>query len=362
MGSPSRVLPFDRSQAAAVASFPTPVGAAPYRHRVDFVENSFLPDNWCAAYSEYVQTTDPGRATDDKVISACRWLDWCSAHDLDPLANPAGVARRHAVNWINRPSADGVKPALATRELRLSYGRQFYRWIALEFGDYLDADPFEGISLAGAQPDPPRNWRRLSHVELDALWSACCSWSAAAGRALTRHKAVLALLIDHGARPCELYSAPVEAYRPADARTGLPATLHTRVKRGPLVARELSERAGRCIDAYLRLRGVDRRRRREPLFATDSGRPLTLSEVERLVRAVAARARLDGEPLADWEEITPYTFRRSWAVDAEAAKMPMTMLMRNLGHRDIRTTARYLQRVGAAASAADVLEYRRRRQ
>jgi integrase/recombinase XerD len=144
-----------------------------------------------------------------------------------------------------------------------------------------------------------------------------------------------------GLRVSELVALRVEDL---DAARGLVVVRQGKGAKDRLVP--LSPRLLEELRAYWR-----RRRPRPWLFPGGRrGRPLTPAGVQRVVKRAARRAGLS-------KPVTPHTLRHSYATHLLEAGCDVLTIQRLLGHRDLKTTARYLhlstQQLGQTPSLLD---------
>jgi len=90
-----------------------------------------------------------------------------------------------------------------------------------------------------------------------------------------------------------------------------------------------------AVGAYVASgRGAPRDPRRDGLFLSRSGRPLTREDVFRIVRKYVRRAGLRGR-------VSPHTLRHSFATQLLARGADLRSVQEMLGHADIATTQIY---------------------
>jgi integrase/recombinase XerD len=168
---------------------------------------------------------------------------------------------------------------------------------------------------------------------------AGCSLRAPTG---IRNRAMLTLLVRSGLRVSELLGddgnggkrAPRQPLRLADVNLERHSIRLLDTKSGQPQTRGFHPDA---TDALMRW--IDTRKSlgvtSGALFCTLAGEPLSEDYVRGLLRRLAAKAGLE-------KRVHPHGLRHTYAVELEAAGVPITTISKLLGHSSVAVTARYL--------------------
>jgi site-specific recombinase XerD len=190
--------------------------------------------------------------------------------------------------------------------------------------------------------EPPNKGKRyppepLSPDEVAAIISGC-SRRAPTG---IRNRALLTLLYRSGLRVSEVLSL-----RPADVSLDK----HTlRLVAGGEASRTAGASLTKSGEAQTRgfhpsaddalARWLDTRKslgiRNGRLFCTLDGSPMSDDYVRGLLKRLAAKAGIE-------KRVHPHGLRHTFAVELEAAGVPVTVISKLLGHSSVAVTARYL--------------------
>jgi integrase/recombinase XerD len=240
------------------------------------------------------------------------WLAWCAGRDLDPLRAGFLEVNAYARALEARPLA------AATVARKLSGVSSWYDFLVKLRA--VEANPVGGADRPYVSRDHSATVG-LTPAEVDDLL-------AAAQRAGVRHRAVLTLLADLGLRVGELVGLDL-------ADVGWERghrTVRFVGKGGKPRRRALTPGAAAALDEYLRLRGLAE----GPLFVTATGARIDRHAVFRLVRRLAAEARIAGA-----DRLSPHSLRHAFATAARAEGVPLEDVQDAMGHADPRTTRRY---------------------
>jgi len=184
----------------------------------------------------------------------------------------------------------------------------------------------------------------LTPAEVDALL-AQCSRQAPTG---IRNRAMLTLLYRSGLRVSEVLAlrpADVDlakrSIRLLDTKSGRPQTRHFHASADDALARWVDTRKA------LGITGGSRR-----LFCTLDGGEVSDRYVRDMLKRAAGKAGLA-------KRVHPHGLRHTFAVELEAAGVPVTTISKLLGHSSVAVTARYLDHLtngqaGAALAAVDL--------
>lgn len=231
-----------------------------------------------------------------------RFLLWCDARTMDPLADLQGAAEEY-VAWL-----------VGERSVSRSYHSQVVS--ALRF---LSGTVLERPAVALSIPRPRTETRRptvLSPREVSRMLAKARN---------PKHRALLMLLYSAGLRAGELVRLRPEDL---DSERGL---LRVRQGKGAkdrntLLARKAVEAVERYAEAYST----------GPwLFpAPDPGRHLSTRSVQRVVKRAAKAAGIE-------KNVTTHTLRHSFATHLLEGGTNLRVIQELLGHRSARTTQIY---------------------
>ena len=169
----------------------------------------------------------------------------------------------------------------------------------------------------------------LTDAEVRALMDACGD----GGPTHARNRALIAVLYRSGLRVSEalaLYPKDL------DAATGAVRVLNG--KGGRARTTGLDPGAFRLVGQWMRLRaglGLDAR---HPLFCTARGGAVSSSYIRRLLNRL-------GEQAGIAKRVHPHGLRHTHAAQLRAEGVDIGIISKQLGHRSIATTARYLDHI-----------------
>lgn len=173
----------------------------------------------------------------------------------------------------------------------------------------------------------------LSASEARALLDACCeeTWID------LRNRALIAMLYRTGLRVSEalaLYPKDI------DLEAGTVRVLRGKGGRARVVG---IDPAGAAIVAvWAQRRAVLGRRGQAPLFCTGDGAPMRPGYVRRLFARLGKRASIE-------KRVHPHGLRHTHAAELRAEGVDIGIISKQLGHRSIATTARYLDHIAPLA-------------
>lgn len=183
-------------------------------------------------------------------------------------------------------------------------------------------------------PPPSTAGRRfppevLSDAEVRDLLDACGDDSPTA----LRNRALIALLYRGGLRVSEalaLYPKDL------DAASGAVRVLRGKGGRARTIGLDPGAFAilGRWVEARRRL-GLDGR---SPVFCTAQGNPVSASYIRRLLNRLGESAGIE-------KRVHPHGLRHTHAAQLRAEGVDIGIISKQLGHRSIATTARYLDHI-----------------
>ncbi|MCC6428631.1 MAG: tyrosine-type recombinase/integrase [Phycisphaerales bacterium] len=197
----------------------------------------------------------------------------------------------------------------------------------------------DGASVAPQRPTrrPKPRTRRppevLTDAEVRALLDACGRYSASA----LRHRAMLALLYRAGLRISEALSL-----RPHDVDLEA-GTVRVRFGKGGYdrVA-GLDGGAAAIVAEWLAVRMKMPVPPTAPLLCSSSGRAVTTAYIRRLLPALGRKAGIA-------KRVHAHGFRHTHAAQLRAEGVDIGIISRQLGHRSILTTIRYLDHLNPTA-------------
>jgi len=167
--------------------------------------------------------------------------------------------------------------------------------------------------------------RVLSARELGRLFAA----AEGEGWIDKRNIALLALMAKAGLRVGEVVALEAEDIRLSE-RSGWAIIRSGKGNKRREVPLNAEVRA--ALRAYLEARPPFPAER---LFVSRTGAPLSARDVQRLVAALAQKARIEGK-------VTPHTLRHTFATRAVEKGVDLAALSALLGHESLATTSRYL--------------------
>jgi integrase/recombinase XerD len=259
------------------------------------------------------------------------WLSWCTARECAPGQAPASAADL----YMAALTASGLARATVAR--RVSAVSSWYRYLVRE--GCAAVNPFEGAERPRLDPGTSRT-RGLSREQVTAILGH------AAARESARTYALLWLMFATAGRIGSILNARVEHLGQDLGHQVLDLV----VKGGSVKRFALPPAALAALERHLEERG---RPDNGLIFVSRTGRPLTQSQVWKLVNRVARAA---GVP----HPISPHSFRHSAITLALGDGRPLHVVQDFAGHADPRTTRRYdrardsLDRSPAYALAASV--------
>lgn len=189
-------------------------------------------------------------------------------------------------------------------------------------------------TAAAARPAPPSARRRfppevLTDAEVRALMDAC-----GRGRpTFHRNRALIAVLYRGGLRVSEalaLYPKDL------DAASGAVRVLNGKGGRARTIG--LDPGAFAVLGVWLDARACLGLSGRSPVFCTARGEPVTSSYVRRLLASLGARAGIE-------KRVHAHGLRHTHAAELRAEGVDIGIISKQLGHRSIATTARYLDHI-----------------
>ena len=172
----------------------------------------------------------------------------------------------------------------------------------------------------------------LTGLEVDALMTAC-SKRAPTG---IRNRALIALLYRGQLRIGEALALKP---KDLDRKAGTVRVLHGKGDVSRTIG--LDDGAWAILELWLQYRQRLGLARRHPLFCTLDGKPLLPSYCRGLFARLARKAGID-------KRVHPHGLRHTGAAEMRAEGIDVGIISRQLGHRSIATTARYLDHIAPA--------------
>ena len=217
---------------------------------------------------------------------------WFLEHEGYPLAleqiTPAHIRaffvylqEQSEQRWDSSSHAANKPLALSTANAYGRVLRAFFRWAAEEAGI---RNPFTNIKL----PRIPNPWQIqvLNDDEIEALFKACDQTGTAF--MASRNRTILAILLDTGARSCELLGLEIGDINPQE---GLFMVQGKGGKVRPIV---IGTFARRELWSYLTHHRSKINTPYDALFVNAKGEPLTYSGLSQIFRRLKARTGIEG--------------------------------------------------------------------
>jgi len=224
----------------------------------------------------------------------------------------------------------GQGMARGTIRIRMRAIRCFCNF--MEHEGIVETSPMKGVDI----PKVPARYPEIITKEQARKLLAASRRSTWTGK---RNAAILTTFLDTGMRLSELIGLNLED---ADLRT---RTIRIRSGKGDKERHVYMGRAlVRALRGWLDVRGFHEEG--TPFFLTQDGNRLDLRNVERIVKRIAERARLDGI------RITPHVLRHTFATHYIQNGGDPFSLQRILGHSDIKTTMIYVNLAGVGLQEA----------
>jgi integrase len=176
----------------------------------------------------------------------------------------------------------------------------------------------------------------LTAAEVRALLDACRGddWIS------LRNRALIALLYRSGLRISEAL-----ALRPKDIDHEAGTVRVLRGKGGRARTVGIDPGGAALVAAWAKRRALRGHDGAAPLFCTASGRAIHAGQARRLFRRLGVRAGID-------KRVHPHGLRHTHAAELRAEGVDIGIISKQLGHRSIATTARYLDHIAPAAVVA----------
>lgn len=214
-----------------------------------------------------------------------------------------------------------------SRNARLAAIHSFFRFAAMR-------EPAHAALIQRVLAIPQKRFDRdlvtfLDHAEIDALLAAP-DQTTRLGR---RDHALLVLAVQTGLRVSELTNLHLQ-----DLVFGVGAHVRCQGKGRKERCTPLTRQTAAVMRAWL---AETRATATDPVFATQSGTPLSRDAVERLVSKYAEAAARRCPTLAR-KHVTPHVLRHSTAVGLLEAGVDRAVIALWLGHESVETTQMYL--------------------
>lgn len=217
----------------------------------------------------------------------------------------------------------GFRPATLSRYISSLRGYCEY----LRDAGRLDEDPCRAVRIPKAQRYKPH---ALSHVEIRALYGWVEGRAAAGGKNSRRDAALLELLYGLGLRISEAITLPLDSVR-FDEDLVLVQGKGNKQRIVPLGA-QVRATLRDYVDGE---RAAAAKPQTATVIVNSRGAPLSRMGAWKIVRRLCADAGLEAE------EISPHTFRHTFATHLIEAGADLRAVQELLGHADISTTQIY---------------------
>lgn len=237
---------------------------------------------------------------------------WCDEHGADALA----ATREDLDRYRDDCLASGASPATVTR--RLSGVASFFRYA--NAAGTIEDNPAEAV----ARPDPESPGRaKLDDAELESLVNA-------AEELGPKTASLVNLLALDGLKLGEVLAIDVPSIR----LTGSAVSVELQ-RRGEHNELEVSARTASAVSAYVA------KRRQGPLFLSERPAARELARLSRfgadfLIKRAGAAAGIE-------KPVSASVLRRSYIGAAHRAGMPLDAIALQVGHKEVRETARMLE-------------------
>lgn len=239
------------------------------------------------------------------------WLDFLESHNVSAPAQMTGTLIR---SFLASYRERGLSPYYAHQAARVIKSWCF--WLVRE--GVLDASPMRTVKMPKLPKDvlPP-----FTGSDVAALLNACDN---------LRDKALILVMLDSGVRASELLALNVED---VDLTTG---QVTVRLGKGAKTRTTfIGSRTRRALVAYLTERGAAMNG--TPLFLSKYSTRMTFYGLQSLLRRLAVRS--------DVHPTGAHRFRRTFAIEALRAGMPLPQLAAMMGHAGLAVLQRYLSLV-----------------
>jgi len=221
----------------------------------------------------------------------------------------------------------GVRPATLSRLISSLRGYCEF----LRDSGHLDSDPCRAIRIPKAQRYKPH---ALSPAEIKILYASVESRAAEGARGARRDAALLELLYGLGLRISEAITLPLDALQEMDSAEDGVALVQGKGNKQRIVP--LGAQVAATLRAYLDEERPDSAKPWvETVLVNSRGTGLSRMGAWKIVRKMCADAGLDAG------EISPHTFRHTFATHLIEAGADLRAVQELLGHADISTTQIY---------------------
>ncbi|MDS0140601.1 MULTISPECIES: tyrosine-type recombinase/integrase [unclassified Amycolatopsis] len=291
-----------------------------------------------------VPVTFPGRGRPrSPLLGGLTWWAWLSARGLDPFTVP----EIEVIRWLR--ALDDAGYSASTRARALAAMRAWYRYLLRTklFADVLTVSPAASVSAAaqGIYLPEQSNTIALTPVQAAGMIEAA---DVLPGPMRLRNSATVALMLTTAVRVGECCALAVQDQTYDQGRRKLRVLGKGGRYRSVGVPDLAEERLVAYLDSRPDLKVVARRghagvRARVPLLMTRTGRPITRTEVWRVLRRAAELAELPRELV---EMMTPHATRHTAAKIAQMSGADLEQIRLLLGHVSARTTQRYVHASG----------------
>lgn len=243
------------------------------------------------------------------------WMDFLDTHGVDP----GMIDEIHVNLWTDHlVEVAGYAPTTVAR--KVAAVSSFYRYLVRR--KLLTANPAEFVTRV----DIDRSRTVTFCPDPDQLGPLL----AAAEDRDPRTNALVHLLLLTGLRISEAIGADLE-----DLRTENDMVLVRVVRKGGRIQDvPVPDQAVHAVRTYVGSRTSG------PIFLSQSGTRMTPRRARDLVRSVGVRSGVS-------TRLSPHSLRHGYATGSEDAKVPVTQIQHDLGHKSLSTTQGYLHASGA---------------
>jgi integrase/recombinase XerD len=249
---------------------------------------------------------------------------------------PATAASEAALEWLNPEALQeffaalaglGFRPATLSRYVSSLRGYCEY----LRDTGRLDEDPCRAVRIPKAQRYKPH---ALSHAEIQTLYGWVESRVAAGGKGSRRDAALLELLYGLGLRISEAITLPLDSLR-FEEDVVLAQGKGNKQRIVPLGAKVRATLRDYVYGEGDGERAAVAKPQTATVIVNSRGTPLSRMGAWKIIRRLCADAGLEAE------EISPHTFRHTFATHLIEAGADLRAVQELLGHADISTTQIY---------------------
>lgn len=240
-----------------------------------------------------------------------------------PILTPGFVMEY--LNWLEQER----RCSIATRNLRLSALKAFFRYLQVQTPDYLHL-----CQQIGAIPLKKKSEQGLEYLSLDCVKALLHSIPAVTKTGL-RNLTLVSVLYDSAARVQEIADLCIR-----DVRISKPATLRLTGKGQKTRIIPIMEPTARLIESYLQRVHMAAGDNNHPLFYNRTGCKLTRAGIAYILGKYVNALRVARPDLVP-QTVSPHSLRHSKSMHMLSAGVPLIYIRDYLGHVEISTTEIY---------------------